>query len=161
MSYLSQAGLISPQADKVMWSNCLREISAHPLEMKAKANVLRKSRGLSLWLSLVLFSVLFLFVGVRTGDFSALLWFSLGGVLSGVVCARHYFYERYIQSTRIAKIWFRSRLMALAISLDGSSVIPVAGFRKTFADSNALVVCHRFLSRLFFHPSSRSLSIAH
>lgn len=161
MSYFSQTGLISPQADKALWSACLREISAHPLEVEAKANVLRESRGLGLWLVLVLFSALFLFVGVRTGDFSALFWFFLGGMLSGVVCARHYFYERYIHSARIAKIWFKSRVMALAISLEGSPVIPFAGFRKTFADSNALVVCHQFLHRLFFHPSSRSFSIAH
>lgn len=161
MSHFSQAGLVSPQADKALWSACLREISARPLQVEAKANILKESRGLSLWLSLVLFSAFFLFVGIRTGDFSALFWFFLGGTLSGMACARHYFYERYIRSARIAKIWFRSRLMVLTISVDGSQVSPGTGFRKTFFDSKALVVSQQFLRRLFIHPSSRSFSITH
>lgn len=160
MSYLSQTGLISPQADKALWSNCLRGVAASVLEATAKENFLKESRSWGLWLALALFSALFLFVGVRTGNYSAFFWFTLGAGFSALVCARHYFYEPYIVSTTIARAWFISRFMMLDSQSDANA-IPAIGFRKTLADSTVSLVNQQFLRRALLHPSSKSFSVAH
>lgn len=162
MSYLSQTGLISPQADKALWSSCLRGIAASTFETTAKDNFLKESRSWWLWFALAFFFALFLLVGARTGDYSAFFWFTLGVGLSAVVCARHSFYESYIIiSKTVARSWFISRFMRLNSQSDANRSILAIAFRKSLADSSLSLVSQQFLRRAFLHPSSKSFSVAH
>lgn len=163
MSYLSQTGLISPQADKAMWSTCLREIAASMRETSARENFNRESRSWWLKAALALFSGFFLFVGVKTGDYSALFWFMLGAGVSDLLCGRHRFYESKIAEQKVIREWVVSKALMLAVWVKAFvfSASHFSGSRKIVAGLDLELVCHQFLHRAFLHPSSKTLTLAH